>query len=361
MHSLTPTRLLDTRTSGGPVRAGTDRLVDVRGRAGVPSTGVTAVIVNTTVTGVSRAADLMVFPSDRRPAPRTSNLNAVAGQTVANLVEVAVGPDGRIGLSLSAGSAHVVLDVVGWYGEPGEGGDGYVAQAPERRFDSRDGEPVRAGADRIVQLFDVVPPGVSAAVVGVTALGTRQNADVQLYAAGDRPARRTSNLNVRAGQTVANVAVVPVDAAGRVAVSVSQGQVDVVLDLVGWYVPDSAQGFVPLRPARVFDSRLERAPVRVGADRTVTVTGAGGVPTSGVEAVVVNVTSVGSSATADLQVYPVGAQPARRTSNLNVRRGQTVPVLVVAKVGRDGQIALSTSQGSTHAVLDVVGYVRSSR
>ena len=50
---------------------------------------------------------------------------------------------------------------------------------------------------------------------------------------------------------------------------------------------------------------------------------------------------------------------ARRTSNLNVRRGQTVPVLALAKVGRDGRIALSTSSGSTHVVLDVVGWVRS--
>jgi len=358
---LTPTRLLDTRTEGGAVRADADRLVDVRGRAGIPSSGVTAVVVNATVTGVAQSMDLMVYPSDRRPAPRTSNLNAVPGQTVANLVEVAVGQDGRIGLSVSQGSSHVVLDVVGWYGEDGAGGDGFVSQAPERRFDSRESAPIAAGDDRVVPLFAQVPSGVSSAVVSVTALGTQANADVQLYGAGDRPARRTSNLNLRRGDTVANLAVVPVDEQGRVAISVSQGSAQVVLDLVGWYAPDSARGFVPLRPARVFDSRDEQNPVAAGADREVVVAGAGGVPTTGVEAVLVNVTSVGSTDTADLQVYPAGARPARRTSNLNVRAGQTVPVLVAVKVGRDGRVALSTSQGSTHVVLDVVGYVRTAQ
>lgn len=359
-HRLTPTRLLDTRTQGGAVPAGSDRLVQVTGRAGVPTTGVSAVVVNTTVTGVERSMDLMVYPSDRRPSPRTSNLNAVRGQTVANLVEVAVGTDGRIGLSVSHGSSDVVLDVVGWYGEAGDGGDGYVAQAPDRRFDSREGAAIAAGSDRVVPLFGTsVPAGVSSAVVSVTALGAQANADVQLYAPGDRSERRTSNLNLRRGDTVANLAVVPVDAQGRVAVSVSQGSVEVVLDLVGYYASTSIRGFVPLRPARIFDSRLESRPVVAGADREVVVTGAGDVPTSGVEAVLVNVTSVGSTTPADLQVYPAGQRPVRRTSNLNVRAGQTVPVLVAARVGADGKIVLSTSQGSMHVVLDVVGYVRS--
>jgi hypothetical protein len=77
--------------------------------------------------------------------------------------------------------------------------------------------------------------------------------------------------------------------------------------------------------------------------------------------VLVNVTSVGSTSNADLEVYPTGSKPNRRTSNLNVRTGQTVPVLVLAKVGRDGQVSLSTSQGSMHVVLDVMGWVSSAQ
>ena len=358
-HRLNPARVLDTREQGAPVAAGSDRVVNLSGKGGVPSSGVRAVVLNVTVTGVENNLDLQVYPWGARPARRTSNLNAVRGQTVANLVTTAVGADGSIALSVSQGATHVVLDVLGWYGE-GSSGDGYVPQVPNRRFDSRESTPVRAGADRVVPLFGSAPPaGVSSAVVSVTALGTPGNADVQLYAAGSPPSRRTSTLNLRRGETVANLAVVPVDSQGRVAVSVSQASVHVVLDLVGYYGSASSRLHEALTPARTYDTRENGTRLRAGSDREVQVTGLGGVPTEGVEAVLVNVTSVGSDASADLQVYPAGERPARRTSNLNVRRGQTVPVLVMVKVGRDGRIALSTSQGSMHVVLDVMGYVRS--
>ncbi len=197
---------------------------------------------------------------------------------------------------------------------------------------------------------------LSSAVVSLTALDAAGNADVEAYAAGDRPARRTSNLNLRRSQTVANLAVVPVDSQGRIALSVSSGTVDVVVDLVGWFAAGAPRRFEPLTPARIYDSRPSNR-VQAGSDREVNVLGVGGVPSSGVDAVLVNVTSVSSSTHADLEVYPAGSPPARRTSNLNVLKGQTVPVLVVAKVGSNGKVALSTSQGSMHVVLDVVGWI----
>ena len=69
----------------GPARRGSCRSL---GQAGLPASGVRAVVVNTTLTGVSRDLDVQVAPSGTNPSPRTSNLNAVRGQTVANLVTV---------------------------------------------------------------------------------------------------------------------------------------------------------------------------------------------------------------------------------------------------------------------------------
>lgn len=342
------------------MKAGSDRLVSVLGKGGIPTDGVSAVVLNTTVTGVPRGMDLQVYPSGGRPERRTSNLNATAGQTVANLVTAAVGEDGRIALSVSRDSSHVVLDVLGWYDNgSGSTGSGYVPLQPERRFDSRESTPIQAGQDRAVSLLPMAPVGTTSAVVTVTALATQGNADVQLYPTGDRPAQRTSTLNLRRGQTVANLAVVPVDEQGRVNLSVSQGSAHVVLDLVGYFSSSSQQRFEPIGPSRTYDSRLSGGPLRAGQDRELRVLGEGGVPTQGVEAVLVNVTSTRSTTSADLQVHPAGERPARRTSNLNVRRSQTVAVLVLAKVGRDGRITLSTSQGEMDVVLDVVGYVRS--
>ena len=66
------------------------------------------------------------------------------------------------------------------------------------------------------------------------------------------------------------------------------------------------------------------------------VTGVGGVPSAGVSAVVLNVTATEASATTFLTVFPSGSA-CPMASNLNVERGQTVPNLVVAKVGADGR------------------------
>jgi hypothetical protein len=357
-HSLTPFRVLDTRDEGGPVVAGSDRLVDLRGRGGLPSSGVRAVVVNTTVTGVDQGMDLQLYPSGSRPQTRTSNVNAARGATVANLATVPLGADGRIGLSVSRGSSQVLLDVLGWYGDGTvEGnGDGYSPLTPERRFDSRDSEAVAAGSDRVVQLLDP-SRNARSAVVTVTALGAPANADVQLYAPGARPERRTSTLNLRRGQTVANLAIVPVDDQGRIALSVSQRSAHVIVDLLGYFVADSQRRFSPVTPERIHDTRSDATPVRAGADREVRVLGRGGVPSSGVSAVLLNVTGTRATDTADLQVYPAGLAPARRTSNLNIRRGQDVGTLVLATVGRDGSITLSTSQGQMDVVLDVAGWV----
>ena len=362
-HPLTPMRLLDTRDadSQGIVRAGNDRTVQVLGKAGVPTSGVKAVVLNATVTGVDQGMDLQLYPADSgRPTPRTSNVNARRGGTAANMVTVPVGEAG-LGMSVSRGATHVVLDVLGWYDDGSQSsdrtaGDGYVPQTPQRVFDSRDTTRVQAGSDRVVQLL---PPGSAgrAAVVTVTGLGTPGNADVQLYPTGSRPDRRTSTLNLHRGQTVANLDVVPVDAQGRVSISVSQDSAQVVLDLLGTFTPDSTRTYTPVVPKRTLDTRDSKQPVQAGKDRDVRVLGTGGVPDTGVSAVLVNVTSARSTRAADLQVYPSGDKPSLRTSSLNVQPGQDVGSLVLAKVGADGKIALSTSQGEMDVVFDVLGWV----
>ena len=85
------------------------------------------------------------------------------------------------------------------------------------------------------------------------------------------------------------------------------------------------------------------------------VTGVGGVPSSGVGAVVLNVTATAPSAGSYLTVYPTGsALPT--ASNLNFGPGQTVPNLVVAKVGAGGKVNVYNAVGSTDVIFDVAGW-----
>ena len=96
--SLDPARILDTRVGNGApqARVAASGVVglQVTGRAGVPDTGVAAVVVNVTVTGPSAGGFITVYPSGTSQ-PTASNLNFSAGETIPNLVTVKSAPTAR--------------------------------------------------------------------------------------------------------------------------------------------------------------------------------------------------------------------------------------------------------------------------
>ncbi len=117
--------------------------------------------------------------------------------------------------------------------------------------------------------------------------------------------------------------------------------------------------FVPVQPARLFDTRTAEAPSgRLAAGQTidVQVTGRAGVPyTSDVGAVVLNVTATGAAAAGFVSVWPTGEAPPP-TSSVNVTQpGQTVPNLVTVPVGQDGKVSFYTL-GELDLLADVSGY-----
>src|SRR5207248_1200644 len=71
-----------------------------------------------------------------------------------------------------------------------------------------------------------------------------------------------SNLNWPAGRTVPNRVTVKVGSSNSVDIYNSNGDVDVVVDLAGFYTTDMAQGahFVSTSPHRVLDSRRNGGP-----------------------------------------------------------------------------------------------------
>src|SRR5882757_9837856 len=74
----------------GPIGPGATVNLTVVGRGGVPVSGVGSVALNVTVTDPSASSFVTVWPAGGG-RPNASNLNFVAGQTVPNMVVVAVG------------------------------------------------------------------------------------------------------------------------------------------------------------------------------------------------------------------------------------------------------------------------------
>ena len=123
----------------------------------------------------------------------------------------------------------------------------------------------------------------------------------------------------------------------------------------GTWVRDSP--FVPLGPARAYDSRNNGAggPLSSGSTRNVSLTSAG-FP-AGASIVLVNLTITNTVGVGFLTLYAQGASEPN-TSNINwSASGQTNFNNATSKVGSTGEIAVTAGGlGSTQFVIDVFGF-----
>ncbi|MFF4899176.1 PKD domain-containing protein [Streptomyces sp. NPDC001068] len=117
--------------------------------------------------------------------------------------------------------------------------------------------------------------------------------------------------------------------------------------------------YVAVGPKRILDTRsgTGAAKRRVGPGGVVRlkVLGAGGVPTSRVTAVTLNVTDADATASSYVTVYPHGTGRPTATS-LDFTAGRSNPNLVTVRVGTDGCIDLYNAHGYVDLVADVQGY-----
>src|SRR5207245_1026873 len=109
----------------------------------------------------------------------------------------------------------------------------------------------------------------------------------------------------------------------------------------------------PLTPARILDTRFS-SKVGTGGTINVQIEGKGGVPATGVSAVVLNVTATDTTAPGFLIVFPQGVTMPL-ASNLNFVAGQTVPNLVTVGLGTTGQVSIYNGPGLTAVSPDVAG------
>lgn len=124
--------------------------------------------------------------------------------------------------------------------------------------------------------------------------------------------------------------------------------------------PPNAGAFQPVSPSRVLDTRFGiggPAAAVAGLDSiAVSLAGTGGVPATGVAAVVVTVTVTDAATDGFLTVYPDGS-PMPDTSNVNFTGGQTVANFAAVPVGVGGGIRIyNGSPGAAEVIVDVTGY-----
>ena len=246
--------------------------------------------------------------------------------------------------------------------------------SPIRLMDTRsastiDGRYLNAGrlqanattALQVIGRGQVPVAGVGAVALNVTAIDPSGESYLTVWPTGtDRPT--ASSLNTAPGTTVANMVVVPVGANGTIQLFNESGNVDVAVDLLGWF--PTSNGFTGVTPARLLDTRNAATvddgfrgggAVSGGSVKKVSVLGRGDVPASGVTSVSVNVTATGATTSSFVTVWP-SDQDRPTASNLNVIPGVTAANMVNVPVAADGTISLYVESGSVDLVVDVLGW-----
>lgn len=375
---LDPTRVLDTRDGTGvagerpgPLGAGQVTRLHMTGVAGVPETGVGAVVLNVTATGAAGPGFVTVYPCGIA-RPIASNVNFTKGVDTPNQVTVKIGTNGDVCLFAST-QTDLIADVSGYYADDFAAVPGfrYHELDPTRIVDTRDGTgltngraavPLATGevlAVDVTGAADVPESDVRAITMNVTTADPAAAGFLTVFPC-DRVRPTVSNLNFDpSAPAVANLATVRVPATGQVCFFAS-ASVDLIVDTQGYFAPGPGAVFTSVDPTRVLDTRdgtgvagTRRGPLGRGEVHRLSVAGTNGVPEDA-SAVLLNVTVASAPGAGFVTVFPCGS-PTPRASNLNFVRGIDRANLVKVKIGADGDVCFFTA-AATEVIADLNGY-----
>ncbi len=445
-HPLEPARILDTRPEEGKydvkpfgkknagkavVSGGTtgEFKFDPLGRGGLPANAedVLAVVMTVTVTQPSHDGYLSVYPTGFEfGGPGGEDLSALLtfskGANVPNLAIVGLGPDGTMTFNSNmtqAGKYHLVVDVFGWIStsQYDVAGSRLELVNPGRILDTRSlpnprgtGVSLKAGDNLVLPIRgvdavsptqkDIVPNRASVTAVLVNMALVNQNptsTDTFLTATPNplpKGASRTANSLVTPGGIHANLAIVPIGPNGSITLYNNLGELDVVVDVLGYFETGKAAAtnrgrIVPLEaPFRAFDTRepeFGAARLQHGSSEQWSFKNFAGSVTlnpgqSNEQKNPPQQGLIGDLFAVDLQrlyptdgnqpsylqLYPGGLAKRPLTANINFFPGEVVPNMALVNYGTNGKTGAQADNyvveafndyGSVHYVLDVYAIV----
>ena len=283
-------------------------------------------------------------------------------------------------LTVSGGATFVAVDLMGWLSESGSDPDsvppmygrmldeilepGFVGMNPTRVLDTRNaiGWPDRTKVDarETVELFlEDAGPWSMAASLNVTVTEPEGEGGYLTVWPCEEARPETSTLNFTRYMTRANLTVTLLPWDNTVCLW-STVSTHLIADLTGTYEFGGGAPAHAVEPERILDTRNAiGVPSRVRSPEHFTtmlkVTGRGGVPDEGVEAVTLNLTAVEPLWQGYVTVWPCGADRPE-ASNLNfMSGGHTVPNLVTVQVGSNGNVCIYTS-APVHLLADVAAW-----
>lgn len=342
----------------------------------VPSS--TSQSVPLTVTGVGfrqgatvRVGAATVSPDSVAADGRSLRLTLPPNPAGSPLVQV-LNPDGGQTTDAPADDGSNVLTVTN--------GQQYVPLSPLRLLDTRPGSgstlglpsPVQPGATLTVPVAGRagVPAGATAVALNVAAVRPPGPGNLRLFPQG-APLPNAATVNYQPGRDVANAAVVALPANGAISLYSAGSRLDVVLDVVGYYLPPqdaTPPAYAPQVPVRVLDTRRQSgqtqglpSPVPAGAAVPVRLTGPGSGAPAGATAAVVHITGINPRSVGNLRLYPqpggsAAATPVAPTATVNYAPGVDSANLAVVTVPPSGIVDVYSAGTPVDVAIDVVGW-----
>jgi len=398
-QAVTPTRILDTRTSSGltntsGVTAGTSTVatdsvthLKIAGDSvtspvsGAPTTipaSVTAVAVDVTATAQTDGGYVTTY-ADGTQRPKTSSTNFTASTTATGYQIVPVGNDGKIDLythiNTTGGTAALIVDVTGYFiSDPTVTGDQTYTPLTSavRALDTRSSvshtsltSTGTVAADKTFTLQitgqNGIPSTATAVAINLAAADATGTGYLQTYATGYAPTAATS-LSFNSGNAIASLSGdVPIGTSGTITISVHASATAVLADISGYYTTGTTgQKFHTINPTRLVDTRsgIGGSTSLVAANGTYTLnsTTTQHVTMATTPTIAAMVTITGPTAGGNATVYPTSVgKPA--TSNINWGTGDTLANLTLTPTDTSGSITLyNDSTGTTDLVIDSSGY-----
>ena len=242
-----PHRILDTRDGTGltgKFEARKPRTIQIAGVAGLPASGIVAIVGNLTVVSPSARGFIFLGPT-ATSAPTSSTLNFPAWDIRANNFVVPVNQtDGTVQAVFAndyGATADIVMDVSGYF-TAGSGAQ-YHTLDPARILDSRVPKgltgPIPGNSPQTLQVSG--NGGVAAGAVAVTAnLTVTQQSNAGFVSVGPTINASTvfSNLNFPTGDDRANGVTVPLTNDGKVQLvygTPGVGNIQLILDVNGYF------------------------------------------------------------------------------------------------------------------------------
>ncbi|GAA2576251.1 hypothetical protein GCM10010435_60430 [Winogradskya consettensis] len=348
---VTPVRIVN----GGKVAPAESYSLGPLGQGGIPAAGVSAVAFQ--FSALSTDDGWLVVHASDVARPGASNLNYQAGVTATNQVVTGLGTDGKAKIyNGGAAQASLFVDVIGYFttGTGQAAGSTFVPVAPARIASALEVKAKTALPVAPLGLGGVPATNVTGIVAHLT-LSSTVAGQATVYAS-DAKQPATVDVTYGSDPNYTNLVHAPLGSDGRFLVYSTQ-LAKLTVDVVGYYQKPAGtaagSSYVALTPARFIAGETVAANTQVDYP----VAGVGGVPTSGVAAVVFNLTANKATKAGALSTWATGTdKPVAR--QLTYRVGGSWPTLQISKVGTGGKISLYNAGDAVRILGDIVGYYR---